>query len=176
MISRNVRWQYVWCSNGEIFFIATLVFVALSVADLEQNIRKSISTMKLSEIGGEFDILTTTHHPEMTKNLQVNTFWNFSWCKTTLCETYKLNPHTNTKWEIPPQATKFTLPNQAKEKPLTQGSTLGPKQSAIRHHSVSMGPHCKKKKEKNNINSTYDLELEVLINSYTMTNYLTNKQ
>jgi hypothetical protein len=30
LISLNVRWQYVWCSNGDIFLIATLVFVTLS--------------------------------------------------------------------------------------------------------------------------------------------------
>lgn len=171
MISRNVRWQYVWCSNGEIFFIATLVFVALSVADLEQNIRKSVSTMKLSEIGGVGGIWHLDNHTSPWDDQKLagqHILKLFSWCNTTLCKTYKLNPHANTKWEIPPQATKFTLLNQAKEKPLTQGSTLGPKQSAIRHHSVSMSPHCKKKI--NNINSTYDLELEVLINSYTMTN------
>lgn len=30
LISRNVRWQYVWCSNGDIFLMATFVFVTLS--------------------------------------------------------------------------------------------------------------------------------------------------
>jgi len=33
-ISRRVLWQYVWCSKGEIFFIATFVFVTWSNADL----------------------------------------------------------------------------------------------------------------------------------------------
>lgn len=34
LISRNVRWQYVWCSNGLIFLMATLCPVALSNAEL----------------------------------------------------------------------------------------------------------------------------------------------
>lgn len=35
LISRSVRWQNVWCSNGAIFLIATRCFVTLSVAALE---------------------------------------------------------------------------------------------------------------------------------------------
>jgi len=35
-ISRNVLWQYVWCSNGEIFFTATLALFVLSNADLKK--------------------------------------------------------------------------------------------------------------------------------------------
>ena len=33
-ISRRVLWQYVWCSKGEIFFIATFVLITWSNADL----------------------------------------------------------------------------------------------------------------------------------------------
>ena len=33
-ISRRVLWQYVWCSKGEIFFMATFVFNTWSNADL----------------------------------------------------------------------------------------------------------------------------------------------
>lgn len=34
LISRSVRWQYVWCSNGLIFLMATRWFVLLSRAEL----------------------------------------------------------------------------------------------------------------------------------------------
>lgn len=30
LISRSVRWQYVWCSNGLIFLMAARVFVTWS--------------------------------------------------------------------------------------------------------------------------------------------------
>lgn len=50
LISRNVRWQYVWCSKGEIFLMATRVFVSSSVADLHthtdnDNGNHSVSTV-----------------------------------------------------------------------------------------------------------------------------------
>ena len=35
LISRRVLWQYVWCSKGDIFLIATFVLVTLSLADLK---------------------------------------------------------------------------------------------------------------------------------------------
>ena len=41
LISLKVRWQYVWCSNGEIFFIATRAFVRLSCADLKRKVVES---------------------------------------------------------------------------------------------------------------------------------------
>lgn len=34
LISLSVLWQYVWCSNGEIFLIATFCLVTVSRADL----------------------------------------------------------------------------------------------------------------------------------------------
>lgn len=34
LISLSVRWQYVWCSNGLIFLMATRWFVKLSRAEL----------------------------------------------------------------------------------------------------------------------------------------------
>ena len=36
LISLNVRWQYVWCSNGEIFLMATRDLFTLSHADLQR--------------------------------------------------------------------------------------------------------------------------------------------
>jgi len=36
LISLSVRWQYVWCSKGRIFLIATFIFFWVSVAELEE--------------------------------------------------------------------------------------------------------------------------------------------
>lgn len=36
LISLSVRWQYVWCSNGLIFLMATRWFVKLSRAELDR--------------------------------------------------------------------------------------------------------------------------------------------
>lgn len=36
LISLSVRWQYVWCSNGLIFLMATRWLVTLSIAELDR--------------------------------------------------------------------------------------------------------------------------------------------
>lgn len=36
LISLSVRWQYVWCSNGLIFLMATRELVTLSIAELDR--------------------------------------------------------------------------------------------------------------------------------------------
>lgn len=63
LISLSVRWQYVWCSNGLIFLMATRWLVTLSTAELDrvevERSTKQVSyytlynscTMTLSETG-----------------------------------------------------------------------------------------------------------------------------
>ncbi len=43
LISRSVRWQYVWCSNGLIFFMATRALLSRLYAELKQRDSKKQS-------------------------------------------------------------------------------------------------------------------------------------
>ena len=66
-ISRNVRWQYVWCSKGLIFFIATLPVLLLSWAELHYSAQTYTSKpTPFSPASRHTHTHTHTHAHELT--------------------------------------------------------------------------------------------------------------
>lgn len=76
LISRNVRWQYVWCSNGEIFLIATRVSVTLSVAALKTktHTQRPVSQSKKNTFS-------------QSSLFTVSTIWRLYWSQLKRCRT-----------------------------------------------------------------------------------------
>ena len=55
-------------------------------------------------------------------------------CETILSQTYEHNPNTSTTWEVPQQARKVALPNQAIPKPISlEPKPAGQPQCLSRH-------------------------------------------
>lgn len=77
LISRNVRWQYVWCSNGEIFLIATRVSVTLSVAALKT---------KTHTHRGQL-VKAKKHIQPKSSLFTVGTIWRLYWSQLKRCRT-----------------------------------------------------------------------------------------
>lgn len=71
LISRSVLWQYVWCSKGEIFLIATFCLVILSMAALN---RRDANT-KIEYKANQVSVHHNKYQASTLKSLGIPCIW-----------------------------------------------------------------------------------------------------